>query len=201
MYVGLTLLVLGEGLFTTFGVDASLAKIIPLQMIAGIGAGFLLQPPLIALQAMVKQEHVAVTTATNGFVRNIATSLSVVVGGVIFQNGMEGRRESLAAAGVSPFLVQAFSGREAQANVVLVNAIDNNTQKAAVKSAYAESFQNVWIFYACSAACAFAASFFVVAAVLSREHVEFRPGLPSNDKSPKGKEEGGENIELRQVGK
>ena len=177
VYIGAIVLTLGEGLWTTFGTDAPLAKTVPLQMIAGIGAGLLLQPPLIALQAMVKQDHVASATATNGFVRNIATSLSVVVGGVIFQNSMESRRSSLLAAGLPSRLVQAFSGREAQANVVLIGTVKDEGQRAAIKAAYAGSLKNVWILYACTAACAFIASLFVVKAVLSTEHVETKTGL------------------------
>ncbi|KAF2099034.1 putative MFS transporter [Rhizodiscina lignyota] len=201
IYVGLFLLTLGGGLYILFDAHASLAKIIIIEIVAGIGGGLLFEPPLIALQAMVRQDEVATATGTLGFIRNLACSLGVVIGGVIFQNGMETRSDSLRAAGLPPDLLNAFSGHDAEANVLLVGSIQNGTQKMAVKEAYAGSLKNVWIFYTCTAACALLCSVFIARAVLSTEHVETKTGLKEKEMEDNGAQEmpAETSIELQQT--
>lgn len=87
IWVGTLLMTIGLGLLIQFQTDTSIAEIVGFQLVAGIGAGLLFQPPLIAVQAMSSQADTATATGTLGFVRNIATSLSVVLGGIVFQNG------------------------------------------------------------------------------------------------------------------
>lgn len=45
------------------------------------------QAPLIAIQTTVKPSDIATATGTFGFIRQLSTSISVVLGGVIFQVG------------------------------------------------------------------------------------------------------------------
>lgn len=182
IYVGLTLLAIGSGLYITIGPASSLAKIVVFEAISGAGAGLLFQPPIIALQARVKQKDVATATGTLGFVRNIACSLSVVIGGVIFQNRMEGQSGHLRAAGVPSSLVQSFSGQDAEANVFLVGSIEDPAQRLVVKETFARSLRSVWIFYTTTAACGLLASVFIARTVLSKEHVETKTGLQREEK-------------------
>lgn len=91
IWVGTLLMTIGLGLLIQFQTDTSIGEIVGFQLVAGVGAGLLFQPPLIAVQAMSSQADTATATGTLGFVRNIATSLSVVLGGIVFQNGMESR--------------------------------------------------------------------------------------------------------------
>ena len=197
IYVGLIFLIIGNGLYVMFDLQSSLSRVIGSEIVAGIGSGLLFEPPLIALQAMVANDLVATATGTLAFVRNIATSLSVIIGGVIFQNGMDARRDGLRAAGLPPELVQAFSGRDAETNVAFIGSIQNATQKNIVKEACANSLTNVWIFYTCIAACGLVSSVFIARATLSTEHVETKTGLKEEDESEQVRNTADTSIELR----
>jgi hypothetical protein len=150
---------------------------IPIQIIAGVGGGLLFEPPMIALQTMVSQDDTATATATFGFVRNLATSFSVVIGGVVFQNGMHLREPKLQAAGLSPHTASLFTGTAAAANVMLISALPTSQQQEVVKEAFAWSLRNMWILYAGVAVCGLVASFFIEKQVLGRHHVETKTGL------------------------
>ncbi|PKY06989.1 MFS general substrate transporter [Aspergillus campestris IBT 28561] len=183
IWIGMTLVVLGAGLLIDYGIDTSLGKIIGYQMVAGSGCGLLFTPPLIALQSGIKQSETASATATFGFIRNVAMALSVVIGGVVFQNGMNTQQSSLRRAGLSPSLMAEFTGAEAAANVVSIHAVKDPQQREAVTSAFAWGLRNMWILYTALAACGLIASVFIQRQHLSQEHVETKTGLKEKEAS------------------
>ncbi|KAL9011786.1 MAG: hypothetical protein Q9173_003402, partial [Seirophora scorigena] len=142
MWIGTLLMTLGFGLLIHLSAASRLPEIVLFQAVAGLGSGMLFEPPLIAIQAHVSQADTATATATFGFVLNLATSVSVVIGGVLFQNGMRARAAPLASAGLAPDLVHALSGGDAAASVLRVKAIAVPAQVAAVKEAFAWSLRN-----------------------------------------------------------
>jgi hypothetical protein len=97
IWLGLVLLTIGNGLYINLDVTSSIAEIVGYQILSGFGAGFLFQTPIIAIQAMVSQEDTATATATLGFIRNMATACSIVIGGVVFQNSMGEQQSKLLA--------------------------------------------------------------------------------------------------------
>ncbi|KAK3047141.1 hypothetical protein LTS18_013216, partial [Coniosporium uncinatum] len=119
IWFGLTFMTLGWGLFINFGAEANWAKIIMYQVIAGVGVGPNFQAPLIALQSLVQPRDIATATATFAFIRNLATSISVVIGGVIFQNEMASRAGTLRAA-LGDQTAAQLGGGNAGANVAVV---------------------------------------------------------------------------------
>lgn len=145
----MTLVTLGFGLFIYLDSDFSLAQIVVFQVIAGIGVGLVFQSPLIALQSLIEPEQVATATATFGFVRNVGCAISVVLGGVVFQNGMQSQSESLRLALGSP-IAEDFSGGSAGANVGLLSTLQP-AQLQVVRDAYAKSLRGIWILYTCIA--------------------------------------------------
>jgi hypothetical protein len=181
IWAGVIMLTLGNGLYILFDVNASIGKIVGFELVEGIGAGMLFGPPLIALQASTAQEDVATATATLGLARNLANSLSVIIGGVIFQNGMQKQIPKLRAAGLSKDVIQKLSGDGAAANVDLISTIADAAQKLAVKKAYAWALKNLWILSTCMAACAALASVFISKQVLSKVYVEARTGLEKDE--------------------
>jgi hypothetical protein len=185
-YLGVAVLTLGTGLFIMFKATTSLATLIIIQIVAGGGSGLLFEPPVIALQAMVKQDEVATATGCLGFIRNMATALGVVIGGVIFQNGMETRSGALSAAGLSPELVEKFSGHRAESNIPLVEKIADAGARLVVKEAYAWSLRNMWIFYTATAALGMIGSVFIAKALVGHEHTETRTGLKEREKRSEG---------------
>uniref|UniRef100_L2FH45 MFS drug transporter n=1 Tax=Colletotrichum fructicola (strain Nara gc5) TaxID=1213859 RepID=L2FH45_COLFN len=95
--VAMALTTLSFGLFITF---PSWPKLVLFQIVAALGIAPNLQALLIALQALVRQQDLAVGTATFAFVRHIALGIGVVVGQVIFQGVMGRHAASLVGAGI-----------------------------------------------------------------------------------------------------
>lgn len=79
---------LGLGLFIILDSSSSLVSICAIEAIAASGVGMIPQASLIAYQSIVLPSDVAMATALFGFVRSLSTSISVVVGGVVFQNSV-----------------------------------------------------------------------------------------------------------------
>ena len=177
MWVGMALLTVGFGLFIHLSAISPLSQIIGFQVVGGLGSGLMFEPPLIAIQAHVSQDDTATATATFGFIRNLGTSISVVIGGVLFQNGMQLQGPKLKVAGLSNDLVELFSGGHAAASVTAISRIDNDAKKLAVKEAFAWSLRNPWILYTCMAFIGLVATGFVGKRELSREHVETKTGI------------------------
>lgn len=181
IWVGMALCTLGMGLYIYIDASTPLATILGLEVVEGLGAGMLFEPPLIAMQALVKQDDVATATATLGFIRNLATSMSIVIAGVVIQNSMASRSSALRSAGLSPELLSEFTGGDAAANVELIKNIADVGQRNAVKKAFAFSLQRTWILMTAVSAFGFAASFFIVRSHLSKEHTETKTGIKEKD--------------------
>ncbi|KAJ5669499.1 Efflux pump dotC [Penicillium macrosclerotiorum] len=183
VWAGFLLMTIGNGLYIHLGVGSSLGEIVGYQIIGGVGAGFLFQTPIIAIQAMVSQEETATATATLGFIRNMATACSIVLGGVVFQNSMSEMKGSLLASGMSESLAEQMSGSSAAANIEIIKEITNVTQLQAVREAFAWSTRNMWILYTCMSAIGLLASGFIAKAHLNKEHVETITGLSQEKRS------------------
>jgi MFS family permease len=177
LWAGVALLTIGTGLYIHLSPASSLASIVGFELIAGIGAGLLFSPPLIALQAMVTQTRTSTATATLGFVRNLATVVAVVIGGIVFQNGIEHQLPALRRAGVPANVTAMLAGDSAMANVMVIATISDAAQRLAVKQAFAESLRMLWIMCSCVCACGVVASGFIAKRALSREHLETKTGL------------------------
>lgn len=177
MWVGMSLMTIGYGLLIHLNATSPLGQIVAFQIVGGLGSGLMFEPPLIAIQAHVSQDDTATATATLGFIRTLGTSLSVVIAGVLFQNGMQLRAPSLRAAGLSADIVAQFSGRDAAANVMEISKLEDYSQKLAVREAFAWSLRNPWILYTCMAFIGLVATAFVGKRELSREHVETKTGI------------------------
>jgi hypothetical protein len=179
IYAGVILMTIGNGLYTLFSTESSLAEIVTFQIVAGLGAGLLFQAPLLALQALLPQDDIAMATSTLSFMRNLATSLSVVIGGVLFQNSMDIRVPSLSTPPISlpSNITDLLVGGDAAAHVFLVSVIQDPAQRAAVREAYAWSMRNMWIMYTGISALAVVASLFIKKHHLRKDHVETKTGI------------------------
>lgn len=81
IWTGLTLATVGTGLYIRIDEHSSLGMVLGFQIISGVGIGFLFEPPMIPLQATVPQDDVATATATFGFIRTLATAMSIAICG------------------------------------------------------------------------------------------------------------------------
>jgi hypothetical protein len=177
MWVGTVLLCLGTGLFISFDASTSIARTIAFLVIGGLGSGVLFEAPLIAVQSQVAQGDVATATSTLSFVRNMALAISVVIGGTIFQNSMDGEQATLAAAGLPQHLLDLLSGESAMANVMLPSTLENPAWELAAKNAFSVAMRNMWITYTVFAFLSVIASAFIARGHLGTEHVETVTGL------------------------
>jgi MFS family permease len=166
---------LGFGLFIDFPEHRSWPRIILFQIIAGIGIGPNFQSPLIALQNNVAPQDMATMTATFAFVRTLAMSIGLVVGNVIFQNGMEQKGQALAAA-LGDSAAKMFSGAAAGANVLVVRTFPA-AQRVVLQKAFQESIRDIWYWSVGLAACLIIATAFVPFKPLRTQHTVIKTGL------------------------
>lgn len=139
---GMVFMSLGFGLFISLGAKANWAKIIIYQLIAAIGVGTNFQSPMIALQSHVSPGHIAVATATLQFTRALSTGISVVIGGVVFQNSMKKKAAYLANV-LGTTLANELGGLSAGASANIVDALPES-QRSVVRLAYTESLRDMW---------------------------------------------------------
>ncbi|KIW10049.1 hypothetical protein PV08_11825 [Exophiala spinifera] len=95
IWVGMALTTLGFGLFISLGTSTSLAFTLLIEVVAGLGVGTTFQAPIIAYHSVVGAADVAVATGLFAFVLSVSTSISAVVGGIVFQNGMSPQSDHL----------------------------------------------------------------------------------------------------------
>ncbi|KAL6793949.1 MFS general substrate transporter [Trichoderma sp. SZMC 28012] len=174
---GLFIMTIGFGLFIDLGARANWAKIIIFQIIAGIGVGPNFQSPLIALQTNVEPRDIGAATASFQFLRQLGTSTSVVIGGVIFDNEMQ-KQQAFLQRELGPELAARFSGSEAASSVFLIASLDGH-QKEVAQTAYWNAMQKMFIAYTCFVALGLFISLFVKQKTLSKQHTEHKTGLTS----------------------
>ncbi|KAK7191842.1 hypothetical protein DPSP01_007123 [Paraphaeosphaeria sporulosa] len=180
IWFGMIFMVAGFGTFIDLGVHSSWAKIIIFQIIAGIGVGPNFQSPLIALQSLVPKRDIATATATFGFVRNLGSAISIVVGSVVFQNEMVSKQPMLREA-LGDQAAAAFGGGSAGANVGLIQILPEN-EKEIARQAFSEALSTMWILYVCFAAAGLAVSLLITKNVLSKQHEETKTGIEEEKK-------------------
>ncbi|EXJ88250.1 hypothetical protein A1O1_05180 [Capronia coronata CBS 617.96] len=180
IWFGLAMMTLGYGLFIDLDPRANWAKIIIFQIIAGVGVGPVFQSPLIALQSHVKGHDIAVATALFGFVRNLSTAISVVLGGVVFNNELSDKEGYLRTV-LSPAEARRLTSSSFGATTSFVRGLPP-AQKHAVNIAYTSSLRTMWIFYTAFAAFGILVSFFITKKELSRTHEKARTGIEEQER-------------------
>ncbi|KAH8682088.1 major facilitator superfamily-domain-containing protein [Xylariales sp. PMI_506] len=188
---GMVVMTLGFGLYIDLGSVADWPKIILYQIVAGIGAGPNFQSPLIALQSSVERRDIGTATSTFGFIRQLSTSVSVVIGGVIFQNEMQKQYPSLVAS-LGSSLADELSGGSAGGSVGVVGALQGE-EGAIAKAAYWTALKTMFILYTCVGGLGALISPFVGQRVLTKEHKEHKTGLQSLQANDRGQTQQAEN--------
>jgi Na+/melibiose symporter-like transporter len=180
IWFGLVFMTLGFGLYIDFPSYASWPRIIIFQIIAGLGVGPNFQAPLIALQSLVSPRDIASATATFGFTRNLATSISVVIGGVIFQNRMQSHLPDLLASNIPASTANSIGNGDAGSSIPLVAAL-TASQRDVVDVAYTQSLQTMWIFYTVIALVGLLCSLAIGRNKLSKTHEVTKTGLEAQE--------------------
>ncbi|RDL33276.1 MFS general substrate transporter [Venustampulla echinocandica] len=175
IWFGMGMMTAGFALFINLGAKANWAKLIIYQIIAGIGVGPNFQSPLIALQNFVAPRDIAVATSTFGFVRNLSTSISVVIGSVVFQNEMQKKLPTLTES-LGPKIAGALSGGSAGASIGLVRSLPP-VQRDIARAAFADSLKIMWTMYMAFTVMGLLISLFISHQNLSKEHHVTKTGL------------------------
>jgi uncharacterized membrane protein len=123
----------------------------------------------------LQKRDIATATATFGFTRNLGSAISVVVGGVVFNNQMKSKQPELAAA-LGPQTASKFGGGSAGANVGLIQALPAE-QRFVARKAFADSLSTMWILYVAFSALGLLVSFLIGRNVLDKQHEETKTGL------------------------
>ncbi|XEU99624.1 hypothetical protein FSHL1_004911 [Fusarium sambucinum] len=175
---GLAMMTLGMGLMMNLSMDLNWTKMITFQLLTGIGVGMNFEGPLLSVQAVVPHEDVAAATTSMGFTRTIATAISVVIGGVLFQNEMKGENKVLVSA-LGPELAKIFDGASASANIDLIKTLPTEAQLL-VRVAFFHSLDKMWILYTVFSSGGLLLSFFMKAQHLSKDHNDAHLGIANN---------------------
>ncbi len=108
----MTVMTLGFGLFIDLEPTANWTKIILFQIVAGIGVGPNFQSPLISPAERRRSARYCLRDRHLRLRCQLATSISVVIGGVVFQNGMQKQYGELVAQ-LGPDIAGLLSGGNA----------------------------------------------------------------------------------------
>lgn len=177
IWIGSAALTAGTASYISLTPSSSIAHIVGVQLLSGFGAGLQFEPPLVALQAFTAQNDVATATSTFSFIRSLSLSVSIILGGVVFQNSMDTRTPRLLAAGIPRNVTMLLTGKNAAAHVHLPATLGSQVQIQAAQAAFAWSLRNCWIMYCVFSAGGFVAGWFVKGGELGREHSETVTGL------------------------
>lgn len=180
---GFALMTLGYGLFIDLEATANWPKIILFQIVLGLGVGPNFQSPLIALQNGLKGRDVASATGTFMFIRQLATSISIVVGGVIFNSKMEDQDDRLRAE-LGADTASLLTGTSAASSVEKVSSLPE-PQRSIAQEAYWNALRTMFIFYVAFAGLGLFLSFFVGGTSLNQEHTEHKTGLATLEQARK----------------
>ena len=182
IWTGVVLITLGNGLNIKLWTDNPSAEVIGIEIVGGAGVALLFQAPMLAIHSTVKQADVASATASLGFLNNLATSLPVVLGGVVFQNSMSSQRPALVAAKIDEHVLDALAGDKAAANVNIVQNLVDAGQRRAVQDVFAGSVRSIFTMYTGIADVTVLASIFIKQKQMSIEHTETRTGIANLSK-------------------
>ncbi|KAM0429699.1 hypothetical protein ACHAPT_006305 [Fusarium lateritium] len=182
VHFGLVIMTLGIGLMIDLDLDLNWSKLIPFQIVSGIGVGMNFEGPLLAVQTVVPHKDVAAATTAMSFVRTIATAISVVIGGVLFQNEMKDKKPVL-VDGLGPELARFFDGATASASVDIVKTLPQK-QQLVVRRAFFHSLDSMWIMYTAFSGVGLLLGFFIRAQHLSKKHEAAELGIGKKAHTP-----------------
>ncbi|KAF2099671.1 MFS general substrate transporter [Rhizodiscina lignyota] len=175
IWFGMVVLTLGFGLFIDLDAHSSWVKVIWFEIVAGLGVGPNFQSPLIALQSLVQPRDIGSATATFQFTRNLGVAISIVIGGVVFQNQMLKKADFLAKE-LGPEVARQLGGNNAGANTAVVNRLPP-AQKNIAQETFASSLRPDWIMYCAFAGFGLLVSLLITKQKLTKSHEVTKTGL------------------------
>ncbi|KAK4613981.1 Efflux pump dotC [Fulvia fulva] len=179
--LGMTLALLGIGLFIDLDQSSGWAKIILYQLVVGCGLGPNFQAPLVALQAHIAQRDVSTATATFNLVRVMANAISVVIGDVVVANQMNKQQTSLRIS-LGEERAELLAGENAVASVGLMKKWPSEAREIGQR-AFSRSLRTVWIVETCFVVLGLLFCALLRPNVLSTDLEKIKQGLETEEKN------------------
>jgi hypothetical protein len=140
IWSGWALATAGLGILCLLDVGTATVEWIFLNMVSGIGLGFLFPSVASAIQASVSPENVPMALAMFSFFRSLGQAIGVAVGGVVFQNQMVENLRGYPSLAPNA----AAYGADAAGLVQVIHAMPDGQEKEDLQQAYADSLRIVW---------------------------------------------------------
>ncbi|KAL4938272.1 hypothetical protein BDV06DRAFT_58302 [Aspergillus oleicola] len=140
IWLGWFLGTLGLGLLCYMDVETSIPAWIFINLVPGLGLGFLFPSIGFAIQASATNDTLAIAVAMFSFFRAMGQAVGVAIGGVVFQNRMFHnllQYESLASRA-------AEYSADAAGLVQVIKAMPEGLEKLQLKTAYTDSLRIVY---------------------------------------------------------
>ncbi|KAH7357890.1 major facilitator superfamily domain-containing protein [Plectosphaerella cucumerina] len=155
--------VLAMGLFVNLPPERDWARIVTFQIVAALGVAPNLQALLIGLQALMSRGDLATGTATFAFVRNVSVGIGVVIGQVMLQSAMGGRREEMVGAGIDAALADRLAGGGAIATLGggMGELGFSGPQADLVRWCLTDGLRRLWVMLCVTAAAGLVSTFFI----------------------------------------
>ncbi|OPB37678.1 MFS siderophore iron transporter [Trichoderma guizhouense] len=160
IWSGWALATLGLGLLCILGVGTSVPGWIFLNLVSGIGLGFLFPSVASAIQATTAPEHIPMALAMFSFFRSLGQAVGVAIGGVIFQNRMT--VNLLNYPNLAPNAT-AY-GADAAGLVDIIKSMPSGQNKHDLQQAFVDSLRIVW------AVCCALAGFGLLLSLLNQSY-------------------------------
>ncbi|KAI8962428.1 major facilitator superfamily-domain-containing protein [Daldinia sp. FL1419] len=181
----MALLTLSTGLLILLDEHRNWAKIIIFQILLAFGIGANMQTLVICIQALVPPEDIGVATATLNFVRNVATTISIVIGQVLYGALLAKKADALLDAGLPDHTVQDLVNGGSISNGAEIRSSLNPSQLEAYNKAIADSFSIMWIMFTAICAVGLAITFGIRKTQLSTSHEMTKTGLDAEEEKRK----------------
>jgi MFS family permease len=89
IWSGFFLWTLGIGLTCMFDLNTSIAAIVVILVLQGVGVGFVFQPTLVALQAHCTKAQRAVVSSNRNFLRSLGGAVGLAISAAVLQNSLK----------------------------------------------------------------------------------------------------------------
>ncbi|KAF8935242.1 hypothetical protein BGZ47_010004 [Haplosporangium gracile] len=138
IWLGTTMMSVGIGLCMLFDANSGMGQQIGFLLIVGLGIGLILQTCMLAAQAAVEKEDMAVVTALCGFMNSIGGGIGIAMCSALFNNHL--------TKGISelPAFVLADAAKYNIEKAITNVQIMPELSKAAVIGVYVDTFQFIF---------------------------------------------------------
>ena len=154
---GWLITILGLGIMYLMDVNTSTVQWIFLNLVVGVGTGFLYPALQFSVQSATSDEDMASAVAMYSFFRALGQTLGIAVGGTIFQNQLFAKLST--HPDLAPLALQY--SQDASALAQIINTMPDTPTRTALIQSYADALKVVWVVMCGLAVVGFAIGMFI----------------------------------------